>query len=213
MLLVVFDPSSQWYNATITIAAGWLKQGGGVDYSAYTEPPEAVRIKLSRLVNAAQLEMEKKLGITDWYTTTLGEKSKEKYSVPSLKVSDLSLIFSQIQFRRPPEPGTLNISDNTSTVARFNDEKSWVEYVLTRPIRMGRIRGHTMIRGVMEGVHSGWVYKQLESAHDGIIDFKFDETRDPPRNKMRIRTMRNVTFDGSWHELKIGENFEVTLEK
>jgi KaiC/GvpD/RAD55 family RecA-like ATPase len=214
VLLVVFDPSSQWYNAIITIAAGWLKQGGKVSYSAYTEPPEGVRFKLSRLgVNAAQLEMEEKLIINDWYTTTLGEKSKEKHSIPSLKVSDLSLMFSQGDLRGPPSQGWLNISDNTSTVARFNDEKSWVEYVLTRPIRMGRIRGHTMIRGLMDGVHSGWVYKQLESAHDGIIDFKFDETRDPPRNQMRIRTMRNVPFDGSWHQLRIDENFQVTLEK
>jgi KaiC/GvpD/RAD55 family RecA-like ATPase len=214
VLLVVFDPSSQWYNATITIAAGCLKQGGKVSYNTYTEPPEAVRVKLSRLgVDAAQLEIEEKLVINDWYTATLGEKPKEKHSYPSLKASDLSLKFSQDELRRPPRPEWLNISDNTSTVARFNDEKSWVEYVLTRAIRMGRIRGHTMIRGLMEGVHSGWVYKQLESAHDGIIDFKLDGTRDPPKNQMRIRTMRNVPFDGSWHQLRIDENFQVTLEK
>jgi len=30
---------------------------------------------------------------------------------------------------------------------------------------------------------------------------------------MRIRNMRNAHFDREWHELKIGENFEVTLEK
>lgn len=213
VLLVVFDPSSQWYNAIITITAGWLKQGGKVDYSAYTEPPEAVRFKLSRLgVNAVRLEMEEKLQINDWYTATLGEKSKEKHSFPSLKVSDLSSFFSQLEIQPQPDPGWLNISDNTSTVAKFNDEKSWVEYVLTGPIPMGRIRGHTMLRGLMDGVHSRWAYKQLESAHDGIIDFKFDETRDPPRNQMRIRTIRNVPFDGSWHQLKISDNFEVKLE-
>ena len=214
MLLVVFDPSSQWYNAAITIAVGWLKQGGKLNYNAYMEPPEAVRIKMSRLgVNVTQLEMEEKLLIADWYTATLGEKSKEKESFPSLKVSDLSLSFSQGSLRRAPEPGRLNISDNTSTVARFNDEKNWVEYVLTRAIRMGRVRGHVMIRGLMDGVHSSWVYKQLESAHDGVIDVKFDETRDPPRNRIRIRTMRNVPFDGSWHQLSISDNLEVTLEK
>ncbi len=69
-----------------------------------------------------------------------------------------------------------------------------------------------MVRGLMDGVHSDWAYKQLESAHDGIIDFKFDKTSDPPRNQMRIRTMRNVPFDGNWHQLKTSENFEVKLE-
>src|SRR5208283_2855961 len=213
VLLVVFDPFSQWYNAIITITAGWLKQGGKVDYSAYTEPPEAVRFKLSRLgVNVGQLEMEEKLQINDWYTATLGEKSKEKHSFPSLKVSDLSLFFSQLKIQSQPDPGWLNISDNTSTVAKFNDEKSWVEYVLSFPIRMGRIRGHTMVRGLMDGLHSAWAYKQLESAHDGIIDFKIDKTTDPPRNQMRIRTMRNIPTDGSWHQLKISDNLEVKLE-
>lgn len=213
VLLVVFDPSSQWYNATTTITADWLKQGGKVDYSAYTEPPEAVRLKLSRLgVNARQLEIEERLQINDWYTATLGDKSKEKHSFPSLKVSELSSFFSKLEIPSQPEPGWLNISDNTSTVARFNEEKSWVEYVLMWPLRMGRIRGHTMVRGLMDGVHSDWAYKQLESAHDGIIDFKFDKTSDPPRNQMRIRTMRNIPFDGNWHELKTNENFEVKLE-
>lgn len=212
VLLVVFDPFSQWYNAIITITAGWLKQGGKVDYSAYTEPPEAVRFKLSRLgVNVEQLEMEEKLQINDWYTATLGEKSKEKHSFPSLKVSDLSLFFSQLKIQSQPDQGWLNISDNTSTVAKFNDEKSWVEYVLSFPIRMGRIRGHTMVRGLMDGVHSAWAYKQLESAHDGIIDFKADKTTDPPRSQMRIRTMRNIPSDGSWHQLRISDNLEVKL--
>ena len=131
VLLVVFDPFSQWYNAIITITARWLKQGGKVDYSAYTEPPEAVRFKLSRLgVNAGQLEMEERLQINDWYTAALGEKSKEKHCFPSLKVSELSSFFSKLKIPCQPDPGWLNISDNTSTVAKFNDEKSWVEYVL-----------------------------------------------------------------------------------
>ena len=43
--------------------------------------------------------------------------------------------------------------------------------------------------------------------------FKLDETTDPPRNLIRIRSMRNVGFDGRWHQLKVKEKFEVTLEK
>ena len=69
-----------------------------------------------------------------------------------------------------------------------------------------------MVRGLMDGLLSDWAYKQLESAHDGIIDFKIDKTSDPHRNQMRIRTMRNVPFDGSWHQLKTSKNFEVKLE-
>ena len=69
------------------------------------------------------------------------------------------------------------------------------------------------IRGIAKGVHSEWAYKQLETAADGIIDFRLDEAVDPPQNLIRLRSMRNVGFDGRWHLIKIGETFEVTLEK
>jgi hypothetical protein len=52
-----------------------------------------------------------------------------------------------------------------------------------------------------------------EAAYDGIIDFKLDESVDPPKNLIRLRSIRNTGFDGRWHALKIGENFEVTLAK
>ena len=54
---------------------------------------------------------------------------------------------------------------------------------------------------------------RLEAAADGIIDFKVEEEGRSLRDMMRIRTMRSVHFDREWHELKIGDNFEVTLEK
>jgi hypothetical protein len=30
---------------------------------------------------------------------------------------------------------------------------------------------------------------------------------------MRIRSMRNVGFDSEWHQLKVGDKFEISLEK
>lgn len=48
-LLVEYDPASQWYNASITISAGWLKAGGKVDYDALAQPPDDVRAKLRGL--------------------------------------------------------------------------------------------------------------------------------------------------------------------
>ena len=43
-------------------------------------------------VNSEQLEREDKLHIGDGYAATLGQKSKEKYALPSLKVADLSIM-------------------------------------------------------------------------------------------------------------------------
>lgn len=213
-LLVEYTGASQWYNASFSIAAGWLKTEGTVSYNSFAHSPGDIRARLNRLgVNSEQLENETKLRIWDEYTATLGQKSKEKYAVDSLKVSDLSILFSRDFMRRPPQPDTLVILDNASTVARFNDEKSLVELLLTRAVPAYRMLKSTAVVGAIRGIHSSWVYEQMEAASDGIIDFKLDETADPPRNLMRIRSLRDVGFDGRWHQLKIGANLEVTLEK
>ena len=212
-LLVEFTGASQWYNVSFTIAAGWLKTQGTVGYNSLAHPPDVIRSKLNRLgINCEQLESEDSLQITDIYTATLGQKSKEKFASLSLKVADLSIFFSRNVMRRPPEPDALVLVDNGSTLARFNDEKSWVEFILTRIIPSSKVV-HAAITGNIKGIHSTWVYEQLEAAADGIIDFKIEEEGKTTRDLMRIRTLRNVGYDREWHELKIGENFEVTLEK
>jgi len=108
-------------------------------------------------------------------------------------------------------------TDNESTYARFNDEKAFVEFLLTRHFPSHGLRKSTGLIGILRGVHSGWVYEQLEAAVEGIIDFKLEEASDKVGEQaatiMRIRSMRDIPFDARWHRLKVGENFEVSLEK
>jgi len=113
------------------------------------------------------MEEEGKLRVMGWCACHLGQKSKEKFAVPSLKVADLSIWILKEWMPNTPIPGFLEISDNTSAVARFNDEKAWVEYVVTRVFPATSMID---IRGLMREVQSEWVYKQLEGAHEGVID-------------------------------------------
>ena len=213
-LMVEFDPSTQWYSASLTIAAGWLKSGGRVNYNTLAQPPNEVRMKLGRLgLDVAQLEGQDFLRIVDWHTATLGQKSAEKFGRDSLKVHDASISFAKMWMHGPPEPDRLLIADNTSVFARFNEERTWVEYHLTRTIPVFKTRQVMAIRAVIRDLHSNWVYKQLESASDGVIDLRLEEVDQEPRDVMRIRVMKNVGFDRRWHQLKVNENFEVTLEK
>jgi KaiC/GvpD/RAD55 family RecA-like ATPase len=123
VLLVEFDAASAWFSASLTIAAGWLKEGGAVAYNDWTQSPDDLRAKLSRLgLQVDALEKEGRLLIWDAHTASLGQKSKERMAPESLKVADLSLFVKDAM--GPPEPSWLHISDNASTLARFNDEKS-----------------------------------------------------------------------------------------
>ena len=213
-ILVEFDPSSQWYSASLTIAAGWLRTGGSVSYIAHSQSPDEVRSQLRSLgVVAEELEQRDRLWITDLYTASLGRKSKEKFAPESLKVADVSLWIAKEAMAESPAPEFLVIADNCSVIDRFNDEKNWVELYLTRPIPMAKSRQLTQLMGFMSGIHSSRAYKQLEAAVDGIIDFKLDETSDPAQNLIRIRSLRKVGFDGLWHKLKLTEELEVAIEK
>ena len=64
---------------------------------------------------------------------------------------------------------------------------------------------------IRDRVHSDWVYKQLEASPDNVVDFKLEQTSEDTKDLIRIRSMRNVHFDRKWHELRTGENFDVSL--
>lgn len=213
-LFVEYDPASQWYNALSTIVAGWIKTGGNAEYYLTGQPPDDLRAQLRLLgLDTDLLENEDKLKIIDSYTVQLGQKSTEKYSYDSMKVADLSIQYARDFMRLAPKPDVLVVSDNFSNLARFNEEKAWVEYALTRAIPGRRSAKRTAIRGIMYGVHSDWVYKQLEGAVDGVVDFKLQDVGTKIKNFIRVRNLRNVGFDSEWHPLKIAENFEVSFEK
>jgi len=211
---VEFDPASQWYNASLTIAAGWLKTGGSVSYIAQSQSPDDIRLQLRQLgIAVEELEQKDRFWITDLYTLSVGQKSKERFVPESLKVSDLSIWIAREAMADSAAPEFLVIADNSSVLDRFNDEKNWIELYLTRPIPMAKPRQITQLIGLMDGIHSNWAYKQLEAAVDGIVDFKVEEVGEKTRDLMRIRTMRKMQFDRRWHELTVSDNCEVTFHK
>ena len=213
-ILVEFDPASQWYNASVTIIAGWLKTGGRARYTLSTQPPDDFRSQLDRYVqNVSELESKDILQIWDLYSVTLGQKSKEKYTIDSLKVADMSIQYATQMMRQPIAPDILLIGDDETVAARFNDEKNWVEFTLTRDFPNVKLRKLSGISGLLRGVLSDWAQKRLEGAADGIIDFKVEESGNVTRDLIRIRSMRGVGFDREWHELKISENLEVSLQR
>ncbi len=216
-LLVLFDAASEWYNAALTISAGWLQTGGRVHYNTSVQSPGSVRSQLKRLgLIPEELEKEDKLRIYDWYSVTLGGKSKEERDpVTSLKVQDLSPQYATWMKAGGLDegPNTLRIIDTGSTLSRYNDEKLYVEFILTRVFPRSPLWKATLVSPWVRGLHSDWLYASLESGADGIIDFKLDATQDPACNLLRIRNMRNVRFDGKWHRLKVAENLAISLEK
>lgn len=215
-LLVEFDADSQWYNMSFTLAADWMKKGGTVSYNLTMRSPDKFRSVLGRHgLDVMELERNDKLRIQDYHTATLGRPTAEVHGYKSLKVHDLSVDWARIAHlsESEPETGLLRVWDNLSTLGRFNEEKNWVEFVLSRELLLGVSLGATTLHGIVKGVHEAWIYRRLEDAHDGTIDIKLTEDADQTRDMIRIRTMREVGFDRKWHQLTETENLEIHLAK
>jgi KaiC/GvpD/RAD55 family RecA-like ATPase len=212
--MIEFEPTSQWYNSSLTMAAGWAKQGGVVGYNGFVQPPERVRAQLIGLgLNVEELERNNRFWLYDWYSPTLGRRSKD--GIESLKVADLSIQFRLMDDLNEPDPEwfeSLRIADNFSTLARFNDEKSWIEFMLTRVFPIGSVLKSTLIFGIMKGVHSEWAYRQLEGSADGVVEFRLQDFGQETRDVVQVRSMRNVHYCRELTELKVNENFLVQLK-
>ena len=132
-----------------------------------------------------------------------------------MKAADLSVLFSKylmatedsVDLLRPsPSPDWLRMLDDVSCLARFNEERSWVEFVRTRLFPIASLWKSTGLTGIIKGIHSDSAYKNLEAACDGVVDIKLDDTAEEAKSMMRIRSMRNVGFDSRWHQLELSEN-------
>jgi len=164
-------------------------------------------------LDSEKLERTDRFEIWDWYTAMLGRKPAEKLAIESLKVADLSIWWSKHRMTGPPTPEVLRIIDDLSSLARYNDEKTWVDFMVTRIVPSAAALKSTRIVGVIRGIHSDWAYKTLEAAHDGIVDLKLEEAGEETRVLMRIRSMRNAGFDRRWHRVNFDENFNAAIEK
>jgi hypothetical protein len=67
------------------------------------------------------------------------------------------------------------------------------------------------LHGIVNGAYKGWVYRRLEDANDGTIDLKLLDDNEA-KDMIRIRYMREVSFDRKWDRLALNEKFEVTRE-
>ena len=214
-ILIEFDAASAWYPASQTIAVSWMWTGGSVNYEVASRSPDAIRSHMRQLgLDVQALENADKLRIIDWYTATLGQKSREKFALDTLKAAELSIYMSR-EMREPPLIDRLNVIDDLSVLDRFNDEKSWIEFELARAIPAMKLRNITAITGITVGVHSEWAYRRLESAADCIVDFKLDDAAEEEgaRNLIRIRSIKNMSFDGRWHPLKMNDDGGISLAK
>jgi KaiC/GvpD/RAD55 family RecA-like ATPase len=232
IFLVEFDPESQWLAVAATITAGYLRGGGRVSYTATLRAPENARENLLALgVDVSAATREGRFAVDDLYSATLTggrlegggasviERIEGGTRYRSLKVSDLSVQWLK-DMKQGPEsgvvwenwpPGAVTIVESDSQMLRFNEEKSYLEWAISRTHPNMRRTKRIYFVGYVRDIHTESFYKRLESDADGVIDVRVMERDEEAKNFLRIRSLKGQPHDARWHEIQIKRNGEAAL--
>ncbi len=233
VLLVEYDPESQWLAVATTITARLLESGGRIDYAAMCRPPEEVKRNLEALgIDVASAIKEKRLVVDDWHSATLSEgriasggegglfdRIDGGARVRSLKVADLSVEWLKASKHGWPAedvsetwpPGSMAIGESETELLRFNEETPFIEMLTTRGYPSSRKGGAIHLSAFVRGVHSETLYKRMEHASDGVVDLRVIERGDQVKNLLRIRSLKGQPHDSRWHEIEVKPKGEAVL--
>ena len=234
ILLVEYDPESQWLPLSTTITARYIIDGSNACPCAFVRPRQDLRNDLSRLgLDVDKSEREGLLRVDDWYSASLGlerpagtltwsdmivaEGASSYLRAASLKVTDLSVQLLKLMKDGSPDvvdtwpPGHLLIIESISPMLRFNEEKAFLDWLETRLNPYERKMKRIEMQGVVRGVHSESFYKRMESASDGVVEIRVMERGDEVKNLLRVRSLRGQPHDSRWHEIQVKPNGEATL--
>ena len=232
MILVEFDPEGQWLAVSRTIAGMRVKQKQRVVYAAVVRPREDVIVSLTRMgVDSESAEQSGLLRVDDYYSAALSGGSKEHPGIRmiddrfaragSLRVADLSIDWSKMIRGETNAPrlskwsddqfDVLSLVDSFSPLLRFNDEKTFLEWMESRNLPLNRRAGRVNVVGMARKMHTESLYARLEDAFDGLVEVRALEHGDEIKNKLRIRNLKGKPHDAHWHGIEIKATGEAVL--
>src|SRR5260370_27762208 len=232
--LVEFEPSSLWYETSLTIAAHAMKDGLRTQYHTFMHIPGEVRQGLQKFhIDLKTLESEDRFRLIDSYTPITGLQIKpEQADLTQRHRADLTgrqrlpindpaylenytanIVTLIKEGASETDKRWLHIDDNTSIFNRYFKEQDVLNIFHTRVFQLTRLLDLSVFHSVVAGVWTDSFYRQFEAQCDGVIDFKAEEDEGQLENFVRVRSIRGKSCDSRWRRLRLEGNGEVVLDK
>ena len=219
--VVEFEPHSLWHEVSLAIAKQALGRGIKTEYHVFQHTPAEIRLALHNLgAGVEKLEREGLFRVMDSYTPTTpltGPMEGRTEPLLSGRAPDAGQWASAIQTKmktgfEEEEKRWLHIDDNETVLLEFSDEESIMNGWRTTFVPMAKARELLILHSLVTGVASDSFYRKTEAMADAVIDISTKEVRGRLENYVRLRVLRGVKFDSSWHRVELTSNGEIAVE-
>jgi len=205
VLVGLYEPSSQWLPLILTVAAELLRRGCVVGIGTLATPTSQIRQQLARSVqNLQELEAAKRFALIDWYTWMTGTKSTERRSVDSLGLAQFNVQDSKYQ-KDDSSLYDFMASDNLSTFLKYNDERTFMQWLDKTIARMREFKG-IRLYGFIKSFHSDAFYANLQGTADGVIELNVHESEGRLENVIRLKSIRGMQHQTDWRPLRVTDS-------
>jgi len=205
VLIGLYDPASQWLPLILTMAVELLRRGCVVAIGTLATPTSQIRQQLARnLPNLQEIENAKRFTLIDWYTWMTGTKSTERRSVDSLALAQFNVQDSKYQ-KDDSSLYDFLANDNLSTFLKYNDERTFMQWLDKTVARMREFRG-VRLYGFIKGFHSDAFYANLQGMADGVIELNVREEEGRLENIIRLKNIRGVQHPSDWRPLRVTDS-------
>jgi class 3 adenylate cyclase len=218
--LVEFEPSSPWYEASVTIAARSVQSGLKTEYHSFHQNIVDVKAALEDLGLAVDREIERgMLKLIDSYTPAtprakgrpLGRVGFLASSTPDVGRWGRTIKKQIAHGFEERDRKWLHIDDNTSLLLQFTDEESMLNGWRTVFIPWGRARELITVNGFVKGIASEAFYRKNEALYDGVFDMVTNEKEGRLEHFIRARRVQGESIDSQWKPVRLRPRGEVVI--
>jgi len=218
--LVEFEPSSPWYEASVTIAARSVQSGLKTEYHSFHRNIADVKEALEGLGLSVDRETKRgMLRLIDSYAPATRQakgQSLGRVGFLANRIPDVSrwgrAIKKQIAAGfEERDRRWLHIDDNTSLLLQFTDEESMLNGWRTVFIPWGRARELITVNGFVKGIASEAFYRKNEALYDGVFDMVTNEKGGRLEHFIRARRVQGESIDSRWKPVRLRPRGQVVI--